>query len=72
VRLRYTGEHPKAFTEHGVGEVSKGDEFEVPAEEAERYARRDDIEFATPAQKAKATKAEAATAGELPESEDGA
>jgi hypothetical protein len=59
VKLRYLGEHPKTFTEHGVGEVSRGDEFDVPAGEAERYTRRDDVEFATSGQKAKAAKAEA-------------
>jgi hypothetical protein len=45
VRLRYTGTHPQAFT--GAGRhLEPGDEFEVPAAEAERYLRRPDIEEA--------------------------
>ena len=50
-RLRYTGERWQSFTEHGVGEVEAGSEFDVPAEEAERYLRRPDIEEASRRQK---------------------
>jgi hypothetical protein len=64
VRLRYTGEHPVSFTGHGVGHVEPGDEFEVPADDAGRFTRRADVEFATRSQKAKATKAEAAAEAE--------
>lgn len=46
VRLRYTGSHRKTFTDHGIGELEAGAEFEVPAGEAERFTRRDDIELA--------------------------
>jgi hypothetical protein len=47
-RLRYTGAGRQTFTENGVGEVENGDLFDVPAEEAERYLWRGDIEEATP------------------------
>ena len=59
VRLRYLGEHPVSFLHHGIGEVEKDGEFEVPAEVAESFTRRADVEFATRGQKAKAVKAEA-------------
>ena len=64
VRLRYTGEHPVSFLHHGIGEVGKDGEFEVPAEAAESFTRRADVEFATRGQKVKATKAEAEAAPE--------
>lgn len=64
VKLRYTGERPVSFLDHGIGTVEKGGEFEVPAEEAERFTRRSDVEFATRGQKAKATKASAEDAAE--------
>ena len=48
VLLRYTGHGEKSFTEHGVGEVRHGSEFDVPEAEAERYLRRADVELATP------------------------
>jgi hypothetical protein len=70
VRLVYTGKHPQAFTDHGIGELGEGAEFEVPADEAERFTRRADVEFATRGQKAKATKAEAAAEAEAEESAD--
>lgn len=55
-RLRYTGERPQAFTEHGVGHLEPGAEFEVPEDQAERYLRRGDVEDAEgrPHAKAKA------------------
>lgn len=59
VRLRYTGKHQKTFTDHGIGEAEEGAEFDVPADDAERFTRRADVEFATRGMKAKAAKAEA-------------
>jgi hypothetical protein len=44
--LRYIGSHPKTFTDHGIGEVEEGAEFDVPASEAERFTRRADVELA--------------------------
>ena len=57
-RLRYTGERPQAFMEHGIGHVETGAEFEVPEDQAERYLRRADIEEAGGGKAARKVKAE--------------
>lgn len=58
IRLRYTGHHALVFTEFGIEVSGDSSEFEVPADQAERFARRGDIEFAARGMKAKAAKAE--------------
>lgn len=45
-RLRYTGEVATSFRDHGIGLVEPGGVFEVPAQDAERFTRRSDIEEA--------------------------
>lgn len=64
VRLRYTGTHPKTFTEIGieVGEDSR--EFEVPASEVERFTRRADVEIAARGKAKAAPREEASPAAE--------
>lgn len=56
VLLRYTGELPKTFLDHCIGQVEPGGEFEVPKGEEERFTRRADVELAgtAPAGKGKA------------------
>jgi hypothetical protein len=46
VRLRFTGEQPVTFHDHGIGWVEPGGEFSVPASEEERFTRRADVERA--------------------------
>ena len=62
VRLRYTGKHPQVFTDHGIGEVEEGAEFDVPGDQAERFTRRADVEPAAKG-KAKAAPGEAEATG---------
>ena len=46
VVLRYTGEQSVSFLDHGIGQVEPGGTFTVPADDAERFTRRADIQLA--------------------------